>query len=115
MKISRYLHAKFASWKTSLVAAEPLTQYLKPYTKRFTDLDLTKNYVRRTVDGAYHYTGTCSMMPRGVVDNKLRVYGCSNLRICDASLIPLEPTANPQAVVYGVAELGASLIKEELL
>ncbi|KAI1347469.1 GMC oxidoreductase [Xylaria sp. FL0043] len=98
--------------------AEPITRYLKPYTKRFTDLELAKDYVRRTVDAAYHYTGTCSMMPRamgGVVDNKLRVYGCSNLRVCDASIIPLEPTANPQAVVYGVAELGASIIKKDLL
>ncbi|KAI0798748.1 GMC oxidoreductase [Xylaria sp. FL0064] len=98
--------------------AEPITRYLKPYTKRFTDLELAKDYVRRTVDAAYHYTGTCSMMPRamgGVVDNKLRVYGCSNLRVCDASIIPLEPTANPQAVIYGVAELGASIIKKDLL
>ena len=98
--------------------AEPLTRHLKPYTKRFTDLEVTKDYVRRTADGAYHYTGTCSMMPRamgGVVDNRLRVYGCSNLRVCDASIMPLEPTANPQAVVYGVAELGASLIKEDIL
>jgi choline dehydrogenase-like flavoprotein len=57
------------------------------------------------------------MMPRnlgGVVDNRLRVYGTSNLRVLDASIVPLEPTANPQAVVYGVAELCASIIKEDL-
>lgn len=98
--------------------AEPLTRYLKPYTKRFTNLDATKDYVRRTADNAYHYTGTCSMMPRamgGVVDNRLRVYGCSNLRVCDASIVPIEPTANPQAVVYAVAELAASFIKEDIL
>ncbi|KAI1779315.1 GMC oxidoreductase-domain-containing protein [Hypoxylon cercidicola] len=98
--------------------AEPLTRHLKPYNKRFTDLEAAKDYVRRTADGAYHYTGTCSMMPRamgGVVDNRLRVYGCSNLRVCDASVVPLEPTANPQAVVYAIAELGASFIKEDIL
>ncbi|KAI5926903.1 GMC oxidoreductase [Camillea tinctor] len=98
--------------------AKPLTARLKPYTKRFTDLEATKDYVRQTADGAYHYTGTCSMMPRamgGVVDNRLRVYGCSNLRVCDASIVPLAPTANPQAVVYPVAELGARFIKEDIL
>lgn len=97
--------------------AESLTRYLKPYTKRFTDLEATKEYVRRTADGAYHYTGTCAMMPRdmgGVVDNRLRVHGCPNLRVCDASIIPIEPTANPQAVVYAVAELGATFIKEDI-
>ncbi|KAI0593478.1 GMC oxidoreductase [Biscogniauxia sp. FL1348] len=100
-----------------ITRAEPLARHLKPYTKRFADLEVTKDYVRRTADGAYHYIGTCSMMPRamgGVVDSRLRVYGCSNLRVCDASIVPLEPTANPQAVVYAVAELGASFIKEDL-
>lgn len=98
--------------------AEPLTQYFKPRTNRFADLETTKEYVRRTADGAYHYTGTCAMLPRaldGVVDSRLRVYGTSNLRVCDASIVPLEPTAQPQAVVYGVAELGASFIKEDIL
>lgn len=97
--------------------AEPLTRYFKPYTKRFTDLEATKEYVRRTADGAYHYTGTCAMMPRdmgGVVDNRLRVHGCPNLRVCDASIVPIEPTANPQAVVYAIAELGAGFIKEDI-
>ena len=56
--------------------AAPLTRLLKPYTKRFTSLEATKDYVRDTADGAYYYTGTCSMMSRamgGVVDNRLRV------------------------------------------
>jgi choline dehydrogenase-like flavoprotein len=100
-----------------ITSAEPIARHLKPYTKRFTDLDAAKDYVRRTVDGAYHYTGTCSMLPLemgGVVDERLRVHGCSKLRVCDASIMPLEPTANPQAVVYGVAELGASIIKKDL-
>jgi choline dehydrogenase-like flavoprotein len=57
------------------------------------------------------------MMPRdmgGVVDAELRVYGTRNLRVCDASIIPLTPRANPQATVYGVAEHGAGLIKASL-
>lgn len=97
--------------------AEPINQYLKPFTKQFTDLDTAKEYVRRTADGAHHYTSSCSMMPRalgGVVDSRMRVYGCSNLRVCDASIIPIQPTGNPQAVVYAVAELGSSLIKADL-
>lgn len=100
-----------------LTRAEPLARHFKPYTKRFADLEVAKEYIRRTVDGAYHYTGTCAMMPRdlgGVVDSRLRVHGCTNLRVCDSSIIPIEPTANPQAVVYAVAELGATLIKEDL-
>ncbi|KAK7986890.1 GMC oxidoreductase [Apiospora saccharicola] len=104
--------------------AGAITQYLKSpeevkEKRRFADLEVAKEYVRRTVDGAYHYTGTCAMMSReamgGVVDDRLRVHGCANLRVCDASVIPLEPTANPQAVVYAVAEMGAGLIKEDII
>ncbi|KAI0159270.1 hypothetical protein BJ166DRAFT_615016 [Pestalotiopsis sp. NC0098] len=101
----------------AVLRAEPIARLLKPYNRRFADLDVAREYVRRTADGAYHYTGTCAMMPRdmgGVVDNRLRVHGCSNLRVCDASIVPIEPTANPQAVVYGVAELGAIFIKQDL-
>jgi len=50
-----------------------------------------------------------------VVDNRQRVYGSSNLRVYNASIIPLESTVNPQAVLYGIAEPGDSLIKEDLL
>ncbi|KAF7897361.1 hypothetical protein EAF00_005589 [Botryotinia globosa] len=96
--------------------AESLTRYLNPFSKRFADLHIAKEHVRRTVDGAYHYTGTFAMMSRemgGVVNSRLRAYGCSNLRVFDASVIPVEPTANPQAVVYAVAEIGAGFVKEE--
>lgn len=54
------------------------------------------------------------MMPRnmgGVVDPQLRLYGCRNLRVCDASVVPTTPRTNPQATVYGVAEMAAEIIK----
>lgn len=94
--------------------AEPLASQLKPREDRFSDLEAAREYVKKTTKGAHHYTGTCSMMPRelgGVVDESLRVYGTKNLRVCDSSIIPLTPNANPQATVYGVAELAATLIK----
>lgn len=97
--------------------AEPLARHLKPRADRWTDIVAAREYVKRTVDGSHHYVGTCSMMPRalgGVVDERLRVHGCPNLRICDASIVPIQPVANTQSVVYGVAELGASLIKQDI-
>lgn len=45
-----------------------------------------------SVEGIYHPIGTCSMLPKedgGVVDPSLLVYGTKNLRVVDASILPL--------------------------
>ncbi|KAM0330803.1 hypothetical protein ACHAQA_003757 [Verticillium albo-atrum] len=112
--------ARHIRFLETIASSKPLVDHLKPDGKRnpgvapLKDLEQAKDYIRRTAVGANHPTGTCSMMPQelgGVVDSNLRVYGCSNLRVCDASIIPILPRANLQATVYGVAEHAASLIK----
>lgn len=40
----------------------------------------------------------------GVVDSKLKVYGVQNLRIVDASVIPMLPAAHLQTSIYAIAE-----------
>jgi choline dehydrogenase len=62
----------------------------------------------------YHPIGTCAMLPRekgGVVDNQLRVYGTSNVRVVDASIFPVHVQGNIVSLVYAVAEKAADLIK----
>ncbi|KAI0201044.1 GMC oxidoreductase [Astrocystis sublimbata] len=81
------------------------------------DLEVAKEFVRKAGMGAHHFMGTCSQMPRemgGVVDDKGRVYGCRNLRICDLSIVPIVPRCGSQATAYGLAEHLASLIKTDL-
>lgn len=105
----------------TITASEPLASHLEQGGKRnpgapetFSDLDVARDYVRATAVGGNHPVGTCSMMARelgGVVDSSLRVYGCANLRVCDASVIPILPRANLLATVYGVAEHAASIIR----
>ena len=47
----------------------------------------------------------------GVVDDELRVYGARNLRIADASIFPIVPSAHPQAPVAMIAERCADFVK----
>jgi choline dehydrogenase-like flavoprotein len=55
--------------------------------------------------------GTCSMGK--VVDSSFRVNGVSNLRLVDASVIPVPIAAHIQATVYALAELAAVTVMEE--
>jgi len=78
------------------------------------NLDNAKTLVKASSISMWHPTSTCSMLPQemgGVVDDKLIVYGTSNLRVVDASVMPLIPRANTQSSVYAVAERGADIIK----
>ena len=77
------------------------------------DLDEAVEFARNNTVTEYHPIGTCAMLPKekgGVVDQELRVYGTSNVRVCDASIFPLHVQGNIVSLVYAVAEKGADLI-----
>lgn len=61
-----------------------------------------------------HPIGTAAMMRRGlggVVDGRLRVYDTRNLRVVDASILPMQLSAHLSSPLYGVAEKAADIIK----
>ncbi|KAJ7649046.1 alcohol oxidase, partial [Mycena polygramma] len=69
--------------------------------------DEIKDFIRSTIDTVFHPIGTAAMLPRedrGVVDPSLKVYGTANVRVIDASIIPIQLSAHIQATVYAVAE-----------
>ena len=54
------------------------------------------------------------MMPKevgGVVDTSLKVYGTANVRVVDASVLPMQVCGHLQSTVYAVAERAADIIK----
>lgn len=67
-----------------------------------------RRYIKASVQPFYHHLGTAAMTPRalgGVVDPaNLKVYGTTNLRVVDASVIPIQFAAQPQATIYAIAE-----------
>lgn len=50
-------------------------------------------------------------MMSGVVDGHLKVYDTTNLRVVDASIIPIQLSAHPTSSLYGIAEKAADIIK----
>lgn len=107
-------------WK--IAETEPLRSLLKEggqvnkaAPRDWKNLDAIKDYVRRTALSSWHPTSTCAMSPResgGVVDHNLMVHGTRNLRVVDASIMPITPRGNPQSSVYAIAEKAADLIKQ---
>ncbi|KAH6616486.1 hypothetical protein C7974DRAFT_416615 [Boeremia exigua] len=91
------------------------TEEYEPGKAVQTDEDWKKFALANTLS-IYHPIGTAALLPEkdgGVVDAQLKVYGTKGLRVVDASVIPLLPSAHIQTLVYGIAERAAEMILAE--
>ncbi|KAJ7832208.1 aryl-alcohol oxidase [Mycena leptocephala] len=107
-----------------LAMREAIKMARKFVTARAGDPDLAnattdsalEEYIRNTAGTSSHLVGSAGMSARnakyGVVDPDLLLKGAAGLRIVDASVLPIVPSAHPQAAIYVVAERGSDLIKE---
>jgi 5-(hydroxymethyl)furfural/furfural oxidase len=72
------------------------------------DDDAAKAFVRKATIGVWHASCTCRMGdkndPLAVVDAQGRVYGANGLRVVDASIFPMVPSANTNFPVMMAAE-----------
>ncbi|KAJ3561543.1 hypothetical protein NP233_g10130 [Leucocoprinus birnbaumii] len=80
------------------------------------DEDL-ESFLRATGGTWLHGVGSASMSPKGarwgVVDPDFRVKGTKGLRVVDASVIPLLPSAHTQVPTYGFAEVASLMIAQQ--
>ncbi|KAI9365995.1 hypothetical protein DFJ73DRAFT_806609 [Zopfochytrium polystomum] len=78
--------------------------------------DYVREVTRRTVSTLYHPVGTCKMGnpadPSTVVSSDdLKVKGFANLRVADASIMPVVPSGNTNAPTIMVGEAVSEMIK----
>ncbi|KAJ6462721.1 hypothetical protein DFH09DRAFT_573237 [Mycena vulgaris] len=73
-----------------------------------------QTWIKNGFASVAHPIGTAAMMRRslgGVVDAQLKIYDIANVRVVDASILPLQISAHLSSTLYGVAEKAADLIK----
>ncbi|KAJ7122340.1 alcohol oxidase [Mycena epipterygia] len=72
-----------------------------------------RDWVLATYTPGIHFVGSNSMMPKelgGVVSPELLVYGTTNLRVADASIVPMSIFPHTTLGLYGVGEKAAAMI-----
>lgn len=109
------MHAMAYDWVRQLAKAGPFGGIITDETRPASKGADQANFLRDQAGTEYHPLGTNAMMPEesgGVVDTELKVYGFKNLRVVDASIMPLHISAHLMAPTYGVAEKGADIIKQ---
>jgi choline dehydrogenase-like flavoprotein len=80
-----------------------------PSHEKYKTIEDYEEYIKDFTGTTYHPVGTCSMMSKekgGVVDSTLKVYGTSNIRVADASVLPIMPSGHILSACYVVGVKG---------
>lgn len=96
------------SFKSHLSNLSNLPPYLTPGSSSF------RKFIRRLVLTLYHPAGTCRMGRESdkmaCCDSELRLRGVRDLRIVDASIMPVLPSGNTQVPVMMIGEMAAEIL-----
>lgn len=91
-----------------------VSQY--PWDMPLDSNELMTTSIQDRVQTSFHPCGTNRLsknIEEGVVDPQLKVHGVQNLRVIDASNIPVIPDCRIQNSVYMIGEKGADMIKAD--
>jgi choline dehydrogenase len=103
-----------------VAASEPMASLMKrelrPGADAQTDAELL-HFCREHGQTIFHPSGTAKMAvasdPMAVVDERLRVYGVSGLRVVDCSIMPTLVSGNTNVPIVMVAEKASDMILED--
>jgi choline dehydrogenase len=91
--------------------AKHISVELRPGAEIKTDAEIDA-WIRASGDTVFHPVGTCKMGvdEMAVVDPQLRVHGLKNLRVADASIMPIINGSNTNAPTIMIAEKCADMM-----
>ncbi|KAG2344723.1 alcohol oxidase [Suillus weaverae] len=81
------------------------------------DDEAIEQFNRDNMQTTWHSLGTCAMKSRadqGVVDARLNVYGVTNLKVADLSIVPKNVGTNTYSTALLIGEKAAMIIAEDL-
>jgi len=119
LDIDKHLTIEGAKYCRIIAQTEPLKPIIQSY--EFPGLNVTtdddwEQFVAGTITTPYHPCCTNAMLPEeygGVVSPRLKVYGTSNLRVVDVSILPLQLATHLAGTAYAIAEQAADMIKAD--
>ncbi len=101
-----------------MILTDPMKPYFDHWIYPAGDIQTDDEYLQVAKERGtttFHPMGTCRMGPRtdptAVVDDELRVYGIEGLRVVDASIMPMMPSANLNAPTIMIAEKASDMIR----
>uniref|UniRef100_A0A0W0G533 Glucose-methanol-choline oxidoreductase N-terminal domain-containing protein n=1 Tax=Moniliophthora roreri TaxID=221103 RepID=A0A0W0G533_MONRR len=110
--------AKAVMYSRNITAAEPLKSIIDYEVlpgANYTTTESIQQWLLPNFRTMSHFVGTASALPQeagGVVDPEtLIVYGTSNVRVVDCSVVPLIPGIHTQSIAYAIAEKAADILK----
>ncbi|RAK95972.1 GMC family oxidoreductase [Aspergillus ibericus CBS 121593] len=115
IEVSKYIRKTFQSAPLSSIVTEETTPGFSEVPADASEEEWTE-WLFTQYRSNFHPVGTAIMMPQekgGVVNHKNLVYGTSNVRVVDASVLPFQVCGHLVSTLYAAAERTADLIKAD--
>ncbi|PWY96131.1 alcohol oxidase [Aspergillus sclerotioniger CBS 115572] len=115
IEVSKYIRKTFESAPLSDIVVEETTPGFSDVAADASE-EVWTEWLFTQYRSNFHPVGTAIMLPKekgGVVDTKNVVYGTSNVRVVDASVLPFQVCGHLVSTLYAVAERIADQIKAD--
>jgi choline dehydrogenase-like flavoprotein len=112
VQVARFIRELYAAEPFAALIGEETSPGLQTVPASADD-DTWAAWLKQKYRSNFHPVGTAGMLPKekgGVVDTELKVYGTANVRVVDASVLPMQVCGHLVSTLYAVAERAADLI-----